>query len=921
MIPHKLDILLISETHLTASISDSTVHLPGYTLLRNDSGRSHTHGVCAYISTNIRYDSVNIAHPNVISFRLTSCNVFIYVVYRPPSNSSEMNSALIEFLMSNCSNQEVVLLGDFNLPSLNWARDDFVAACASTTDSAFLGMFDTLGLAQWVWEPTFPRSGNTLDLILTTEQDRVGNVMVLPPPPGCDHCSTLCEYVFDMDIQGQSHKVLHYVWHRGRYDIICAELRNVDWDFEFQYLNAEQSLDKLLEILHPFIQQCVPIADASRDQTRVPWKTNVPNSLRRKRHMAWDKYKHDRDTHGRRSLSSRTSLTKFLEINKEYRTFALRSQVAYERSLLTRMKENPKLFHSYIRHKKQFRSSVGPLRLPSGNLSDDPVEMAECFSSSFASVYNKAVLTNPAKHQTFQTDIDQMHVSISDVEQVLSNLDVNSAMGPDRLHPMLLRSCAAYLAYPFYVIFCRSLAEGVLPAHWKRSLVIPIFKKGLRYDALNYRPISLTSVPCKCLEKLICHGLYSFLTHNDLLTNDQFGFRPGRSTEDQLLLTYNDVSTWLDEGSLVDLVLFDFSKAFDVVSHAILINKLMCIGVRGQVLSWIHHFLVGRSMSVMIKDAISQPREVLSGVPQGSVLGPILFLVYINHIVANLSCKCKIFADDLKIYMQVGDGQSYQADQMVLQRDIETLHETAKSWGLYMNLKKCSILRFQRRFHDVPLPTYVLGGEAIVIAHSQTDLGITVDDCLKFHEHACNVTRKAGALAQNLLKSTVCRSSDFMVEIFKSHIRPLLEYASPVWNTGYHQDLRRLESVQRLWTRHVLGLDKADYGTRLRALNLYSVQGRLLRADLIKCWKIFHGKSTICPSDLWTLDPASRTRGHMFKIQCKRYQVDARARFFTARVTRDWNSLPASAVSSGTIKQFKVALAAALGDRLYEFIP
>ena len=511
-------------------------------------------------------------------------------------------------------------------------------------------------------------------------------------------------------------------------------------------------------------------------------------------------------------------------------------------------------------------------------------------------------------------DID---ISLIDVHSTLSNLDPNSAMGQDGLHPALLKACAATLCTPLLMIYRQSLLEGALPSAWKSSLVVPIFKKGSRNDPMNYRPVSLTSVSCKSLERIISKELYAFFIANQILSDEQFGFRPGRSTEDQLLLTYDEVTVALDLGHPVDLVLFDFSKAFDVVRHTILLEKLRLVGVQGRLITWLTDFLVGRTMQVLVKGTTSSAAEVRSGVPQGSVLGPILFLVYINHVASSLSCSYKIFADDLKVFIKL-DNDKHNTSEEALQKDIDLLHSTAESWGLSMNLRKCAVIRFRRRFHDFEPGAYTLAGDTIPCVTSCSDLGVIIDNEMKFHEHCASIAAKAGGVAHNFLKSTRCRSPDFMTHILKSHIRPILEYASPIWNSGYVQDLKRLESVQRLWTRNVIGLRNMEYGDRLKELDLFSVKGRLLRADIIKCWKIFHGHSQISPEILWDLEADNRTRGHSRKIKTCRSLIDARSRFFTHRVVRDWNALPDWLVNEESLVQFKKGLKAALGSRLFE---
>ena len=450
---------------------------------------------------------------------------------------------------------------------------------------------------------------------------------------------------------------------------------------------------------------------------------------------------------------------------------------------------------------------------------------------------------------------------------------------------------------------------------------MPIFKKGSRYNPLNYRPISLTSVPCKCLERIIVNHLNTYLEAQHILSEHQFGFRAGRSTMDQLLLVYDEITKWVDDGSIVDLILFDFSKAFDVVSHPILLAKLACLGVEAHLLSWIEDFLVNRTMSVSVKGKTSSARPVRSGVPQGSVLGPILFLVFINHVASGLACKYKIFADDLKIYMKINHttASDYTSDVGLCQTDIVTLQTRASSWGLKLNQDKCAVIRFQRKSSTAPPPRYLIGQAEIPLVHSHPDLGVQIDSSLKFHHHISTTAHKAGGLAQNLLKATVCRSPDFMMSLFCSHVRPIIEYCSCVWFTGYVMDLRVLESVQRRWTKRVSGLSGLDYRTRLQILNQYSVQGRLLRGDMIQCWKMFHGKCSIAATNLFTMAPQSGTRGHRFKVSHVRAATDVRKRSFAVRCVGPWNALPDELVAEESLGVFKKKLADALGDTLFEY--
>lgn len=301
------------------------------------------------------------------------------------------------------------------------------------------------------------------------------------------------------------------------------------------------------------------------------------------------------------------------------------------------------------------------------------------------------------------------------------------------------------------------------------------------------------------------------------------------------------------------------------------------------------------------------------------MIGPLLFLIVINYLGGGLTCKHKMFADDLKLYMHKPNKMSEMGACRELQDDIDVLFDVSSSWGLKFAPSKCVHLRFKRGSAEDEGALYRLGNATITRVASHKDLGVVVDEDLRFHTHIRQIAGKAGGVASNLLKSTICRSASFMVTLFQSDVRPLLDFASQVWFTGFLSDVRLIESVQRRWTKQVDGCSEMPYNERLRVLNLFSIKGRLIRADLIQCYKIFNNLSPLAPSDLFILAPQAGTRGHLHKIFVMRSATEARRRFFSSRVVNMWNSLPESVVTSSSLSQFKAGLLACNQDAMYSY--
>ena len=460
------------------------------------------------------------------------------------------------------------------------------------------------------------------------------------------------------------------------------------------------------------------------------------------RAQLWAAYKESRTSLGRNNDYTLEALDRFNGANYHYRNYSRTRQCQYEKKLVDLLGIAPKAFHSYLRERKKGCPKVGPLRETNGSLISDKYRMSEVFAEAFASVFVTCHPNSPHDHQRSEIRMDDICIRYSSVRDVLNNLDGSSSPGPDGLHPMVLNMCGEILSLPLAIIFQKSLDTSILPQEWKVSRVIPIFKSGSKANPLNYRPVSLTSTCCKVLERIIVEQMRVYLEENNFLAKQQFGFRKARSTEDQLLLTYSAVATEVDQGKVVDVVYLDYSKAFDVVNHSVLLEKLRCLGFSQQLVNWIEGFLRGRRMFVSVGGKDSRSVEVGSGVPQGSVLGPLLFLVYANFIANSCQNGWFAFADDFKLYCAYPKGDSVTGVDG-LQADLDIVYERSGSWNLKLNSSKCVVMRFgvvsTERIVGVG-SGYFLGGQELGLVGSHRDLGVIVDCSLKFHAHISSIT-------------------------------------------------------------------------------------------------------------------------------------------------------------------------------------
>ena len=406
----------------------------------------------------------------------------------------------------------------------------------------------------------------------------------------------------------------------------------------------------------------------------------------------------------------------------------------------------------------------------------------------------------------------------------------------------------------------------------------------------------------------------SHLHQNKLLSPKQYGFISGRSTTIQLLHYLDKCINTIVEGSVVDVIYFDFAKAFDKVPHRRLIGKLESYGIKGNVLKWISEFLCGRYQTVVVNGEKSKEASVLSGIPQGTVLGPLLFVIYINDILDSIESDGFLFADDTKIFREI----TSQEDSITLQSDIDSLELWSQIWQLEFNLNKCHVITLGKFDNIMHTHRYKICGQEIEHVFEEKDLGVTIDFNLSFEEHIANKARVANAIVGLMRRSFTFLDSKSFSRMYTAFVRPHLEYAQSVWAPHLAKHIDTLEKVQIRATRLVDELGKLEYPERLKRLNLPTLLYRRMRGDMIEIFKHFHtyDKDIISPSFQPKLRPSRKHRFQLHHRIPKDGKRGLETNGFYNRCVDVWNDLPREVANAENINTFKNRL-----DKAWENVP
>lgn len=905
--PLLIAITEVKPKHSRYSIDINEVMLKDYDMYTNIGLEGR--GICIYVhnclSTKESDINVNTSVESVwIEIRLKDNNVLLAgCIYRSPNSPPANNQDVCDLMRKVGSHQasHILIMGDFNYPEVNWEENQcHVATQRNAYD--FLESIRDAFLYQHVKNPTryrIDQEPHILDLIFTNEEGMIDDLEIEPPLGKSDH--SVLTFTFIVETVTEPSKTTKYMLNKGDYNKLRDQMRT-DWTTLLENKSANECWEIIANKIHKASKECIPIRkysndiDKKQDPLWIDCKTRMKI---KEKHKSWRKYM---------NCKTRQNYVQYTRARNQARWATREARKNIEKSIAQNVKENPKAFWRYAKSQTKTKTNVSDLQYDDGSSTHTDLEKAEvlnmCFSKIFTIENQEQMPQLRNKANVIPTT--QVKFTTDNIQNKLKALKAGKSPGPDGIHPRVLKELHAELAEPLHELMQTSLDTGKLPNDWKVGHVTPIFKKGDKHDPKNYRPVSLTAVVCKIMESFIRDAVIQHMITNKLLAEEQHGFIEGRSCITQLLEVLDQWTDTIDKGGRLDAIYLDFMKAFDTVPHQRLLHKLKGYGIRGKLLSWIREFLSGRKQRVMVNGSMSTWCKVTSGIPQGSVLGPVLFVVFINDLPEVVKSGVALFADDTKIFRQIESEQ----DCELLQQDLDALQTWSDEWQLKFHPDKCKNLRVGK---DHPNNDYYMVNmdtgirQPLQVTHLEKDLGVYTDDQLRFSDHIQKTVVKANRVLGIIRRSYKYLDKDSLLLLYKGLVRPILEYGENVWSPHLLGDISIIEAVQRRATRLIPNFKDMSYEQRLKQLNLPTLVYRRLRGDMIQVYKYLHNKNTV-DTKMFKKAEYTSTRGHSLKLFKERNSLNIRQHFFSQRIVEWWNSLSEEVLTAPSVDTFKARL-------------
>lgn len=900
------NIITLSETWLRAHDLSEGFKIPGYQgPLRKDRdfGQLGYGGVLAWISNDFGYKRrLDLERNNIealwLEIRLHNNKFLLCTIYRAESNTDltfweNLQNVINDVLTEG--NNTLIITGDLN------------ADPGCRHGKSFVNFVESNNFTALIEEPT--RGEKILDQCITNHPSLCSTYGTLPPLVSCDHCVVYTECLFKLK-HVKSYTRRMWDFKNTDFNNFREALGNFDWDTCFVSDSVDDICSKFNVSLLEIAKQTIENKNVTVRPDDKPWFNGYLRRLKRARDRAYSKYKRDKFRFNDFYRNSQTLYhSECTRIKSEY--LASKYDTISDRET-TNVKHWWKLISNILNQSKSCES-IPPIKDGDKIICDD-ADKADCFNDYFVSMssLDDSNATVPdARRVCDHGTINDLDVSLQDVIDQLDILDTSKSYGPDLISPVFLKEGRQILAPVLLRLFRISLSQSRFPRAWKQANVIPLHKKDHKDLVSNYRPISLLSVVGKICERIVFKYIYNHFKENFLLSIFQSGFQPGKSTVTQLVEVYHLFCKAVDQGKEIRVVFLDISKAFDRVWHKGLLYKLQQCGVSGVLYRWFADYLSDRQQRVVINGQTSSWKNVTAGVPQGSVLGPILFLLYINDVVGVVRhCDIRLFADDTCLFIEVDNREN---TALLIDEDLSSIHNWSIQWLINFSAPKTKSLIISNKTDSQRNPSVHLNNTAISEEVSHPYLGVIFSNNLKWSTHIDKVAVKARKRLSAMQPFKFKLSRSAIQIMYNSFVLPTMEYANILWGGSYESDLSKLEKIHIDGMRLVTGATaNSNIGNLYNESSWQTIRQRCEDTTVIMMYKI---QNDIAPGYLKEIVPENQTNPRYnlrqnFEIKTPFTRLESFRRSFVPTAVALWNKLNINVRQAPDLKSFKKSIKA-----------
>lgn len=802
---HKFDIVIITETWLSQAIPDNLVCIDGYRVIREDrQGRGG--GLAIYHKNNILIRKITI-EKNLnssleqlwVSFKINNINIGIGGIYRPPNSGvadciNELENSVSQVLPIV---DEIILAGDININMLN---------LVNSNSNQFLSFMEAYGFSIINNEPTRVNnvSSSLIDIIAISNLDLVVSNNTIDAYEISDHSLVYCDMIFDSIKQKQSYRTFRDFKYFD-YNMFFRDLISMPWGNLLLLDDVDELVNTFNEYILSVFDVHAPLKTIRISKPKAPWLTDPLKIMIKTKKAALSKYKRTKSNADWQEYKNIRNICTMAERN-EKRGYL---EFVQNRHNSQKMWETLTLFDIIV--KKNNKNEI-PEHLC------DPNKINDYFVNSV----NQMIVPPPYNTiNTYNTtcfnpniNLELKNVNEEQIEKIINNIKSN-ATGNDGISIKMIKICLPFLTPFITLIVNKCITSGKFPVAWKKSLVIPLNKINKPENLSDLRPINILPALSKIVEKAIYEQIYLYVTDNKILPEHQSGFRQNYSTTSALLKVTDDIIGGIDREKVTILLSLDYSKAFDTMNHELLCAKLKYYKFNENSISFIKSFLSNRSQSVTINGITSNSINVIHGAPQGSILAPLLFIIYtsdFHHVLNNFSMHA--YADDTNLYYTTNIDHLLNME-VSLNKDIKELITISKNHCLSINPGKSSVIAFgrnkdrQRAIDNISLQ---VDGHYIQYTDNVKCLGLTIDYNLRFVSHINSIIRKAYGLIKNLYANRHYLNKKLKIMLCNSIILSQFNYCDIVY--GPCLDLitsSRIQKVQNSCIRLIFGLRRRDH--------------------------------------------------------------------------------------------------------------